>query len=165
VNVELARQRFIDTFRIVGREERHLSYSREKLFSAELTPERLARLDDDPELAETIEAFASRFGRMQDTMAGKLFPRLLQAQAEPVGSQLETLNRIEKLGLLDSVEQWLEARELRNRLIHEYVEKMDQFKKDLDLARDYTRVLHQTHQRIGDYATRIMNLTPEDLGQ
>jgi len=25
VNIELARQRFIDTFRIVGREERHLN--------------------------------------------------------------------------------------------------------------------------------------------
>ena len=76
MNIAQARKRFIDTFRIVGREQRHLQYSKKKLFSAELSLTQLESLDDDPELAETIEAFASRFGRMQDTMAGKLFPRV-----------------------------------------------------------------------------------------
>ncbi len=158
MSAQLARQRFIDTFRVVDRERRHLEYSCEKLFSGNLTPDQLTRLDDHPELAETIEAFASRFGRMQDTMAGKLFPRFLQAQAEPTGTQLETLNRLEKLGLLDDVEQWLEARALRNRLVHEYVENMDQFKHDLELARDYTKMLTKTHQKIGDYARRTLNI-------
>jgi hypothetical protein len=158
MSTQLARQRFIDTLRIVDRERRHLEYSCKKLFSANLTAEQLARLDDDPELAETIEAFASRFGRMQDTMAGKLFPRFLQAQAESTGTQLETLNRLEKLGLIDNVEQWLEARALRNRLIHEYVEKMDQFKHDLELAREYALMLAETHQRVGNYARRTLNI-------
>jgi len=88
-----------------------------------------------------------------------------KAPSRPRRINQSFLGRIEKLGLLDSVEQWLEARELRNRLIHEYVEKMDQFKHDLDLAGNYTQMLVQTHQRIGDYANRIMNLTPEELGQ
>ena len=60
MNPQLAKQRFIDTFKIVSREKYHLSYSRDKLFDSELSTERLASLDDDPELAETIEAFASR---------------------------------------------------------------------------------------------------------
>ena len=117
MNPLLAKQRFIDTFKVVSREEYHLSYSCDKLFASELSIEKLAGLDNDPELAETIEAFASRFNRMQDTMAGKLFPLFLQAQAETPGTQLETLNRMEKLGLLDNVEHWLEARELRNRVV------------------------------------------------
>lgn len=112
MSAQLARQRFIDTYRIVSREKRHLDYSCQKLFSTELSTQNLTNLDSNPELAETIEAFASRFGRMQDTMAGKLFPRFLEAQAEPTGTQLETLQRMEKLGLVDSVERWLEAREL-----------------------------------------------------
>ena len=67
-------------------------------------------------MAERLEAFVSRFGRMQDTIADKLLPRWLLAQAETPGSQIETLNRAEKLGVLPDVEQWLEARKLRNHI-------------------------------------------------
>lgn len=63
----------------------------------------------------------SRFGRMQDTIADKLFPRWLLALAETPGSQIETLNRAERLGILNSTERWLEMRNLRNRLVHEYM--------------------------------------------
>jgi uncharacterized protein YutE (UPF0331/DUF86 family) len=70
------------------------------------------------------------------------------------------LDTMEKLGLLDSVERWLEARELRNRLVHEYVEKMDQFKQHLELARDYTRILEGSYLKISEYAARTMNITP-----
>ena len=35
-----------------------------------------------PELAEQLEAFVSRFGRMQDTIADKLIPRWLMGLAE-----------------------------------------------------------------------------------
>lgn len=163
MNPQLAKQRFIDTFKIVSREKYHLSYSRDKLFESELSTERLASLDDDPELAETIEAFASRFSRMQDTMAGKLFPLFLLAQAETPGTQLETLNRMEKLGLLDSVEHWLEARELRNRLVHEYEDQMDRFKHHLELARDYFLILAATHQKIGDHACRSLGIAAAAL--
>ena len=57
-----------------------LDYSCDKLCSLGLTVEQLTQLEDNPALAETIEAFASRLGRMQDTIAGKLFPRYLQAR-------------------------------------------------------------------------------------
>ena len=40
---------------------------------------------------------------------------------EPVGSQLDNLFRAEKLGWIDSADQWIELRGLRNSLIHEYM--------------------------------------------
>ena len=64
----------------------------------------------------------SRYGRLQDTIADKLLPRWLRALAERPGSQIEVLNRAEQLGVLEDVSQWLEARQLRNTLIHEYME-------------------------------------------
>ena len=161
--IEEFRQRFIDTYNIVSRERRHLNFSHSKLFATNLSPERLAALDDDPALAETIEAFASRFGRIQDTMAGKLFPRFLQAQAESPGTQLETLNRMEKLGLLTSVEQWLEARALRNRLVHEYVSDMHQLHRDLQYAGELTALFKEAHARIGNRAIQSLELSPNEL--
>lgn len=115
-----ARQRFLTTLRIVQREGEHLRYSWHRLFDQTIDTEWVVSLDRDPERAERLEAFVSRFGRLQDTIATKLLPRWLMALAEEPGSQIETLNRAERLGVLESADRWLEARQLRNRLIHEY---------------------------------------------
>ena len=153
-------RRFLQTMDVVRREGEHLDYSRGRVFGQPVDAQWVRKLEAAPELAERLEAFVSRFGRMQDTMASKLFPRLLQAQAEQTDTLLETLNRLEKLGLLESVDQWLEARNLRNRLVHEYVEDMAKFKQDLKLARDYCAMLSRTNQRIADYAANKMNIAP-----
>lgn len=111
--------RFIDTLSIVVKEARHLEWSRNRLFQLPLDAHWVESLNEQPELAERLEAFVSRYGRLQDTLADKLLPRWLQALAEKPGSQIEVLNRAERLGVLDDVTAWLEARQLRNRLIHE----------------------------------------------
>ena len=84
----------------------------------------------------------------QDTIADKLFPRWLLALAETPGSQIETLNRAERLGVLTSTEQWLEARNLPNRLIHEYMTDPARFAEDLMLAREYSLMLLDTFNRM-----------------
>jgi len=40
------------------------------------------------------------------------------------------------LGVLTSTEQWLEARNLRNRLVHEYITEPEKFAEDLALAKE-----------------------------
>ena len=58
---------------------------------------------------------------MQDTIGDKLVPSLLRLLTEKPGSVLDNLNRAEKLGFLASVIEWLDVRNLRNKLVHEYV--------------------------------------------
>lgn len=113
--------------------------------------------------AERLDAFVSRFGRTQDTIAGKLIPRWLNALAEEPGSQLEALNRGERLGVVEDVEQWLEARALRNRLVHEYMDGPRQFATDLSLAESYVDMLFTTWDRIRTYAEQRMNIPPDQL--
>lgn len=113
-------------------------------------------LEQDPGCAERLEAFVSRFGRMQDTMADKLLPRWLLALAEVPGSQIETLNRAERLGVLPSTERWLEARNLRNRPVHEYITDPARFAEDLVLAREYSLMLLDTFNRLLRYAMTRM---------
>ena len=109
-------------------------------------------------IAERLEAFVSRFGRMQDTIAARLLPRWLTALAETPGSQIETLNRAERLNVVESVEDWLTARQLRNRLVHEYMEKPDAFAEDLMLAREYTGLLLGTFNNLRDFAAHRMGV-------
>ncbi len=75
-------------------------------------------------LAERLDAFVSRFGRLQDTLADKFLPTLLDAMAETRGAATENLDRAEKLGWLDSTDDWLVMRKLRNQMVHEYIEDL-----------------------------------------
>lgn len=148
--------RFLHTLTIVYREGCHLDYSRQRLFAEPIDTEWVRGLERAPELAERLEAFVSRFGRMQDTMADKLLPRWLIAQAETPGSQIEVLNRAERLGVLDDVEAWLEARQLRNRLIHEYMEDPEVFARDLRLAEGCSSLLQDTYEALRRFAAERM---------
>lgn len=68
------------------------------------------------------ELLMSRFGKLQDIIGSRIFPLLLEMidhKREFYGF-LDVLNRLEKLELLPSSKEWLDMRELRNHLTHEY---------------------------------------------
>lgn len=155
--------RFLHTLEIVAKEGRHLTYSWNGLFSQIIDVEWIDNLEQNAGCAEQMEAFVSRFGRMQDTMADKLFPRWLLALAETPGSQIETLNRAERLGVLTSTERWLEMRNLRNRLVHEYMTDPAKFAQDLMLAKEYSLILIETFNRLRQDATTRMGHKKESL--
>ncbi|MBU1265015.1 MAG: hypothetical protein ACYC0G_09330 [Thiobacillus sp.] len=156
-------ERFLQTLEIVAREGKHLSYSWNSLFSQTIDAKWVRNLEHAPEIAERLEAFVSRFGRMQDTVADKLLPRWLLALAEKPGSQIETLNRAERLGILTSTERWLEARNLRNRLVHEYITDPERFAEDLNLAKEYSPMLLDVFNRLRQDAITRMGLEEENL--
>ena len=115
------RERLLFLVDVVTREASYLSQTDGRLFAGEFGLAEVASLPSAPDLAERVDAFVSRFGRLQDTLAGTLLPRLLEALLEPVGSVLDNLNRAERLGWLRSASQWAELRLLRKRMVHEYL--------------------------------------------
>jgi len=155
--------RFLWSLDIVRREGYHLSYSWGSLFGSRthLDSAWVASLDQHPEEAIRLEAFVSRYSRMQDTIADKLIPRWLKSLAENTGSQIENLNRAERLGVLESTEAWLAARKLRNQLIHEYMQDPEAFADALGAARDYSLMLMATYNHIRAYAEDRMLLDEE----
>ena len=155
--------RFLQTLEIVAKEGRQLTYSWNRLFNQSIDVNWVENLEQNADCAEQMEAFVSRFGRMQDTMADKLFPRWLLALAETPGSQIETLNRAERLGVLTSTERWLEMRNLRNRLVHEYMTDAAKFAQDLLLAKEYSLVLMETFNRLRQDAKSRMGHKNEGL--
>lgn len=155
--------RLIATLDIVGRECGHLAWSQARLLAQPIDTPWVAALGTQPEQAERLEAFVSRYARLQDSIADKLLPRLLLALAETPGSQIETLNRAERLGVVADVTQWLEARQLRNRLIHEYMTDPAAFAADLRLATGYCPMLIDTARRARQEAATRLHLDPDAL--
>jgi len=123
--------------RVVTKEIKHLNYSSMQVFKEPLTIERVASLATDEDLAEKVEAFTSRFSRLQDTVGDKLLPAWLNALGEQTGAAIDNLDKAEKLGVLASADQWLEIRQLRNQMIHEYIEAIEVLTNALQAAHDY----------------------------
>ncbi len=82
---------------------------------------------EDLARVKTIDAFLFRFIKIQDMMGHKLFREVLDAVGEydESMSMLDVLDRLEKLGLIKSTEQWLDYRNLRNLVAHEYPDRPD----------------------------------------
>jgi len=95
-----------------------------RVFAVPMDSERAGTLRHDIDLAERVDAFAARFGRLQDTVGDKLLPLVLAWLSEPVGPAIDNLARAERLGWIDSAANWIECRQLRNFMIHEYVRDM-----------------------------------------
>lgn len=134
--------------RIVRKEIRHLCLTNQRLFPDTFTPEKAGTLEEDVELAERVDAFVSRFGRLQDTVGDKLLPRYLDAVGEAIGPAIDNLNRAEKLGLIGSAELWVTLRDLRNEMIHEYMEDIDKLADALNKGHEHVATLSEDAGRI-----------------
>ena len=106
---------------ITKKEVIYFQQSKIRVINSNIDIEWIEALDQNPQHSEMLDAFVARFGRLQDTIGDKLLPAILKLNLEPVGSQLDNLFRAEKLGWIDSVDQWIELRELRNSLVYEYM--------------------------------------------
>ncbi|GAB6051162.1 hypothetical protein JCM16106_20180 [Hydrogenophilus islandicus] len=120
--------------RLCEKEARLLKRSAARVEALQLDLSRIIALDQDDQTSETLETFVARFARLQDMLGDKLLPAMLRATLEKTGTQLDNLFRAEKLGWIESAEQWVEFRALRNRLVHEYVENPADYLDALQVA-------------------------------
>lgn len=70
------------------------------------------------------ESRAARFGRLQDTVGGKLLPSLLEALFKTPGPAIDNLDKAERFGFIESADDWMQMRRLRNQMVHAYIEDM-----------------------------------------
>jgi hypothetical protein len=137
----LARLQFL--VRVARKESTHLQSTDSRIFAEHFGPDRAKCLDEDIDLAERVEAFVGRFGRLQDTLADKLLPSLLTALGERTGAQLDNLDLAERFGYIDSAETWFAMRQLRNQMVHEYIEDALILASALQSGHDFVPVLIQ----------------------
>lgn len=100
-------QRLQFLVRVVRKERQHLALTDQRLFLVPFTQALVSDLENNPDMAERVEAFVGRFGRLQDTVGDKLLPALLIAMGERTSSVIDNLDRAERLGLLQSADDWM----------------------------------------------------------
>ena len=143
--------------RVINKEIRHLQYADQQVFGDGLMLVDIENLEQKPDLALKLEAFASRFCRLQDTLGDKLLPALLRALGEPDKALLINLDKAENFGWLTSTEKWIELRQLRNQMIHEYIEEAQVLHNALTKAHQNITTLTHFAERLEKEVNALLN--------
>ena len=82
-----------------------------------------------------IDQLIFRFSKLQDTIGESILKGILIKSKENVEKMtfLDILNRLEKLDILDKY-KWLELREVRNEIAHEYSFNQDEVVDNINLV-------------------------------
>jgi len=67
-----------------------------------------------------LDMLTTRFGRLQDIIGAKIFPLILDLLGENDISFLDRLNKLEKLKIIQDSRWWMQLREIRNQITHDY---------------------------------------------
>ena len=141
--------------RITAKEVRYLERTVNRLRNMNIDLVWVESLENSDEHSEMLDAFVSRYGRLQDTLGDKLLPAMLRLSLEKTGSQLDNLLRAEKLGWIESTQVWIELRELRNRLVHEYMESASDLLSALQQALQSAHKLGETQLRMAETVQKV----------
>ena len=140
---------------LARKEAGHLRYSQTTLFALPIDLAWVQGLGDQPEVAEKVEAFVSRFGRLQDHLGEKLLPRMAALVGERSKTLLDTLAIAERLDMLASADAFIAARRLRNALVHEYMHDAQTFLDSLLAAQQACDMLFQVVEKAQAEAVRL----------
>ena len=99
--------------------KKRILYAKNKIDFIPLTPQKYDYLVDEE--IEHLDQLIFRFSKLQDTMGNKLFALILELKGEDIKpmSFFDRLNRLEELGFV-TFDEWIELREIRNSVAHEY---------------------------------------------
>ena len=89
-----------------------------------------------PEERAVLDAYLKRFSSTQDFLGSKIFALLLDIAGISSSKMSEILYNIEKEEIIDSLENWIELREVRNELEHDYPEELQEALADLKFCVD-----------------------------
>jgi len=134
--------------RVVEGERRNLVATDQRLFAEAFTIQTVECLDEEAELAERVDAFAARFSRLQDTLGDKLLPALLTAVGEDRPTLVDRLDVAEKQGWIESSEEWMAIRQLRNQMVHEYIEDAEVLAQALNTGHQFVATLVQSAENM-----------------
>jgi len=104
-----------------------------------------------------LDMVAMRFAKLQDTLRKKIFPEILRLTGDYEEDEtfIDRLNRLERMGVIDSAQRWQVLRDIRNAISHEYENDLDKLcevfnyfiEKCQDLLALWQNVKEYIHQK------------------
>lgn len=133
---------------LAQREAAHLRFTQNGLFVHPPTLEWVKALADKPFDAERLDAFVSRFSRLQDHLGDKLLPRFAELVGGNPRSMLDALNTAERMQWVANAQRFVSARKLRNLMVHEYMTDHNLFLDAVLASNEACHMLYDTVERV-----------------
>lgn len=103
-----------------------------------------------------LDAYLKRFSSIQDFLGAKIFALLLEVAGIDGSKMSEVLYHIEKEGIIDSLDQWIELREIRNELEHDYPEELQEALMDLKFCIDNFKTLEAYYNNAVKFSQKYL---------
>lgn len=104
-----------------------------------------------------LDAYLKRFSSLQDFLGAKIFSLLLDISGIGTTKMSEVLYHVEKEEIIDSLENWIELREVRNELEHDYPDDLLTALKDLKFCIDSFDKLEYYYTNVYNFAKKYIN--------
>ncbi len=111
----------------------------------------------EPRDRAVLDAYLKRFASVQDFLGAKIFPLLVDISGVTANKMTETLFIMEREEIIDSLELWIELREVRNELEHDYPEELAQALKDLKYCIDHYNTVESYYNNARTFANRFFS--------
>jgi hypothetical protein len=103
-----------------------------------------------------LDMVTLRFSKLQDVIGVKIFPLTLEILGEEAPAFIDKLNRLEKLGYIDSTRWWMELREIRNQITHDYPDNYEVLASHFN---DFVKKAEELLAFWGNYSREINDLS------
>ncbi len=101
-----------------------------------------------------FEALCSRYGRSMDFLVRKVFRSIDAYELEEQGTLIDVVNRAHKRGLVEDIEQVRLMKDVRNTIVHEYIE--EHLQRSFEEVLLYSETLLQWMQGTQKYIEEIL---------
>ena len=109
-----------------------------------------------PQEKAILDAYLKRFSSIQDFLGAKIFSLLLEVSGINSSKMSEVLYHIEKEEIIDSLDNWIELREVRNELEHDYPEELKEALNDLKFCIESFNKLEEYYLNSVNFAKRYI---------
>lgn len=124
-----------------------------------LTLSKFKNLSEDDK--EHIDQLIFRYSKLQDAMGEKLFPNILKNLKENFENKpfRDILDRLEKLEIIDSADDWDELRKSRNITAHEYSSEDNELADGINRIFNYeVPRIFSIYEKIEDYIKKNIDI-------
>ncbi len=98
---------------------------------------------------ESLDSLTSRFARLSDILIQKIFRMIEKIDLDEEGAVRDRINNAEKKGLISNADTFIEIRELRNIIAHEYIPEA--IKKIFVSVLEFSPVLINSFELVKNY--------------
>ena len=99
---------------------------------------------------QAIDQYLFRFAKLQDTLGDKLFRLILEAY-EPIDEIypfIDLLNKLEKLGFINSAKEWMNLRKIRNEISHQYDDEPEEMCQAINNIMNHKEIIKEIYLRV-----------------